>query len=230
MSATVGLLGRLIYWVVVIGAALQLATLLHVVFPKLHARFGALVTRLILGAAFALAFGPFLYVFNAVFYPDRYETMMAWPHLFAFLLLIFGAIGIVMDAVSYQFTGRVTGQILVEKTDEPADVSPPELPAFAARLEPKLGTDILRLAMQDHYVEVFTSEGSQLILMRLADAIAELDGLDGLQVHRSHWVAAGHVEGVERANARVSLVMTDGARVPVSRSYRAAVKEAGLLG
>ena len=226
MSDTVGLLGRLIYWVVTIGVALQLATGLHVISPALQARCGVILSRLLMGVVFAVLFGPFIYGFNALFFPERYATMMAWPQLLGFLLIIFAAIGMVMDAVSYQFTGRLS----VKAQDAPPVVEEEEVaPAFLQRLDPKLGSDLVRLSMQDHYVEAHTSQGSQLILMRLADAIKELDGIDGLQVHRSHWVALSRVKGVQRAQGRLALVTSDDAEVPVSRSYRDAVKTAGLL-
>jgi hypothetical protein len=84
------------------------------------------------------------------------------------------------------------------------------------------------LSMQDHYVEVHTDRGSTLVLLRFGDAIAEAAGVDGLRIHRSHWVARDAVAGVERRDGRMVLRMHDGARLPVSRSYSASVREAGL--
>ncbi|MBP2295626.1 LytTR family DNA-binding domain-containing protein [Azospirillum rugosum] len=106
--------------------------------------------------------------------------------------------------------------------------SPRSEPAFFARLPAKLGRDLLALEMEDHYVRVHTAEGSDLILMRLRDAIAELSGLDGRQVHRSYWVAAAAVSGVERKpDGKLTLVLRNELRVPVSRSYAANVRAAG---
>ncbi|WP_145675191.1 LytTR family DNA-binding domain-containing protein [Azospirillum brasilense] len=115
-------------------------------------------------------------------------------------------------------------------TPDNAPASPAERPepAFLARLPARLGRDLLALEMEDHYVRAHTAEGSDLILMRLRDAMAELAGLEGMQVHRSHWVAAAAVAGVERkADGKLVLVLRNGLRVPVSRSYAAAVREAG---
>jgi len=113
---------------------------------------------------------------------------------------------------------------------EPASPGPPREPAFLARIPAKLGRDLLALEMEDHYVRVHTAEGSDLILMRLRDAVAELAGLDGLQVHRSHWVAAAAVTGVERRpDGKLTLVLRNGLRVPVSRSYAAGVRAAGWV-
>ncbi len=101
-------------------------------------------------------------------------------------------------------------------------------PPFLDRIPARLGHTLLALEMEDHYIRVHTAAGSDLILMRLRDAIAELSGLDGLQVHRSYWVAAAAVIGVERKpDGKMMLVLANGLHVPVSRSYAAEVRGAG---
>ena len=100
---------------------------------------------------------------------------------------------------------------------------------FLERIPERLGRNLLHLHMQDHYVEVHTDEGSDLLLLRFRDAIRELDGLDGAQVHRSHWVARAAVAGVERRNGRIALRLVNGNRVPVSRSFAPALRERGWL-
>ena len=102
-------------------------------------------------------------------------------------------------------------------------------PRFLDRLPPEIGRDLVCLRMADHYVEAFTTEGSDLVLMRFADAVAELEGADGMRVHRSYWVARGHVTGSERENGRPTLRLTGGHKVPVSRTYLPAVRAAGLI-
>ncbi len=87
---------------------------------------------------------------------------------------------------------------------------------------------LIRIEAQDHYLKVVTTVGSELLLMRLRDAEAELEGARGLRVHRSHWVAFSGVTGRRRADGRVLLRMADGAEVPVSRAQRAAAQAAGL--
>lgn len=84
------------------------------------------------------------------------------------------------------------------------------------------------LTMQDHYVAVHTERGHALVLMRMADAIAETQGVDGLRIHRSHWVARAAVEGVERRDGKLHLRLRDGTLLPVSRSYSEAVRSAGF--
>ncbi|TXL74433.1 LytTR family transcriptional regulator [Vineibacter terrae] len=101
---------------------------------------------------------------------------------------------------------------------------------FLRRLPPELGRDLLALEMEDHYARVHTMRGSTLILMRLRDAVAELGGGSGLQVHRSWWVARDAVADVERAAGKLTLVLRNELRVPVSKTYREAVRATGWDG
>jgi len=105
-------------------------------------------------------------------------------------------------------------------------VAPPD---FFRRIPPALGRDLLALEMEDHYLRIHTSFGSDLILMRLRDALAELGASRGRQVHRSWWVAEGALAKSERDNGRNVLVLRNGLRVPVSKTFRDQVKQAGWL-
>lgn len=102
------------------------------------------------------------------------------------------------------------------------------LSLFAARLSAPLGGRLLCLEMQDHYLMVHHSGGSEMILCRMEDAARELGGL-GRRVHRSWWVAADAVESVEREGQRTLLRLSDDRHVPVGRSYRSDLREAGWL-
>ncbi|WP_209426654.1 LytTR family DNA-binding domain-containing protein [Pararhodobacter sp. SW119] len=103
------------------------------------------------------------------------------------------------------------------------------LALFLARLARPLEGRLLCLEMQDHYLVVHTTEGSDLILCRMEDAARELGAL-GLRVHRSWWVAANAVEAVERDGQRLMLRLSDDRRVPVGRTYRESLKTEGWLG
>lgn len=105
----------------------------------------------------------------------------------------------------------------------PPGDSPAALPRLIARLPEPLQAPLVRLSVRDHYVVVHTALGTETLLMRFADAMAEVDGVDGLQIHRSHWVAAPEVEQVVRRGGRTLVVMRDGAEVPVSRAFQAEV-------
>lgn len=105
----------------------------------------------------------------------------------------------------------------------------PRVPRLLSRLPLEKRGELVSLSVQDHYVEIVTLRGRALVLIRLADAMAETDGCTGLQVHRSHWVARDQVAGTRREGARGVLVMTDGREIPVSRTYMSDAKAAGLF-
>ena len=94
------------------------------------------------------------------------------------------------------------------------------------KLPPHLGREIVALRAQDHYLEVTTPKGSCMILMRLGDAVRDLEGLNGMQVHRSWWINLAHIARVEKGANGPEVVLSTGARVPVGRSYRAAFRGA----
>lgn len=100
---------------------------------------------------------------------------------------------------------------------------------FLRRIPTRLGTDLLYIATEDHYLRVTTKLGSDLILFRLSDAVAELDRTIGQQVHRSYWVARRAVASVVRKGPRTCLILTDGTEVPVSRTFLPVLRDAGWL-
>lgn len=102
--------------------------------------------------------------------------------------------------------------------------------AFRERLALKYRhADIYALSAEDHYLRVYSSAGETLILMRLYDAIRELDGIEGSQTHRSWWVAREAVTEVQRRDGRPALVLKGGTTAPVSRNYAKALKGDGWL-
>ena len=101
-------------------------------------------------------------------------------------------------------------------------------PAFLERLPIRLrGAEIYAVEAQDHYLRLHTSKGADLILMRLSDAIEELEGIEGAQTHRSWWVARDGVDDARRADGRATIRLKDGAEVPVSRTFVRALRQSG---
>ena len=109
-------------------------------------------------------------------------------------------------------------------TSEIAPAGAPELPGrFLDRLPEEIGRDVVYLKVNGHYINVNTTSGTAAVLMRFADAVAEL-GDSGLQVHRSFWVANRHVTEVARRDDRTVIRVTGGEEVPVSRTFLATVR------
>ena len=107
----------------------------------------------------------------------------------------------------------------------PAGATPARFPE---RLPMKLrGASIRAVQAEDHYLRIHTDQGSDLILMRLSDALDELEGLEGAQTHRSWWVARDAVRDVSRGDGRATLTLEGGLSAPVSRRYARALRVAG---
>jgi hypothetical protein len=121
-------------------------------------------------------------------------------------------------------------KLMAKEVPKPLPTGPAAQPSpFLARIPAKLGTGLLYLETEDHYLRVHTDLGSDLILMRLSDACGELDASFGQQVHRSYWVARHAVAGIERDGRKISLRLSNGAVIPVSRTYLSALREGGWL-
>jgi len=104
----------------------------------------------------------------------------------------------------------------------------PDSVLFLERLKGNLkGADLYAVEAEDHYVRLHTSNGSSLVLFRLADAAAALEGHEGARVHRSWWVARAAVTGATRRGAQTVLKLQNGVEAPVSRSQATALRRAG---
>ena len=109
-----------------------------------------------------------------------------------------------------------------------ASADPARPVRFIERLPPHLRSSrLIAVEAEDHYLRVHTEHGSHLILMRLSDALDELEGLEGAQTHRSWWVAKDAVQGARRSDGRATLALAQGLTAPVSRRYARALREAG---
>ena len=107
---------------------------------------------------------------------------------------------------------------------------PPPPPKFLERLPLKLrGAEVWAVEAEDHYLRLHTSLGQDLILLRLADAIDELAGIEGAQVHRSWWVARDAIAEARRGDGRATLTLKDGSEVPVSRTYAKLIRDLGWI-
>lgn len=164
--------------------------------------------------AFAAVYAGVLVALTRLFFGNA-PSIPGYIELFFYSAPIAVAVAIIVDLFR------------AEAAPETASTSPSD--RFFKRLKPALGRDLICLSMQDHYVEVKTELGAQLVLMRFADALEELADQPGWRIHRSHWVAEGGVANVRREGGKTFIVTTDDNELPVSRTYLPALRETGLL-
>ena len=149
------------------------------------------------------------------------------PRLFGFTYIISLAMtgmGFLMDRA-----GLSKDSLYDEEADNNGTARDPEH-LFLQRLPARYAqADLYAVESEDHYLRIHTSLGQELILMRLSDAVRELESMDGVQTHRSWWVARKGVASVSRTDGKVSLTLHNDAVATVSRPNVKRLKEDGWL-
>ena len=165
---------------------------------------------------------------------------LGWPGLevvmgtYFSVLVIGGAVTLLFNLVQGKGGSEVAPAASLAAAAEPEPAAPPPAPpppVLAAnplldQLPAELGSAIIALEMEDHYVRVHTMLGSALVLMRLRDAMVHVAEIEGMQVHRSWWVARGAVEDVLREGRNLRLGLARGIEAPVARAKIAELKDA----
>lgn len=218
---------RLVYWTLVQGAGWIITTCLSAFANAALVRFfSAPLIRMLIGSVFAaMPIGAVIGLANHVFFAKPVDAASVITNAFAALPLC-----IIFCFLSCLTTGYPRAPDMPEPPPaEPSSAEPPpastkEPPAILNRLPPQKRGDLLRLSVQDHYTEIVTTRGRQLVLLRFVDALREIGDTPGLQVHRSHWVAHANVISLRKAAGRFYIVTHDGTEIPVSRSRNAAVQ------
>lgn len=90
----------------------------------------------------------------------------------------------------------------------------------------EIPVDRLRyLTAQEHYVRLVLDDGEQVLhRVRFADLLAQLHASDGLQPHRSWWVAGSAIPRLRRRGARHVLELACTTEIPVARTRLRAVQ------
>lgn len=118
----------------------------------------------------------------------------------------------------------------IETKDRAKPPNPDEpSPKILDRLPTGFPNQILALGVEDHYVRVHAHDRSEMLLMRLADAIDEMSGLEGMRVHRSWWVTKEAIEKPKRDGRNLRLVLINGLEIPVSRPNVTKLKQTGWI-
>lgn len=207
--------GRTVFWLCLVGTGYLLAlaaSLLIVERPRRS------VLQAIARASLSALPQTFIVSWALVqIRPGRLITLANLPMLFLAVL----AVQLVIVAVQ-SWKPAATQEIESASVTDGAAV-----PQARGRIAQSLRDDLVALEAEDHYVRIHHRSGSTLLLHRLSDAVAELDGRDGLQVHRSWWVASEAVAGTFVRGGKRWLKLLNGMEIPVSRTHLRRVIEQG---
>jgi len=204
---------RVVYWAVIVTASYSCGFLASDLVRGLAGKLPVWVRILVAGLLTGACVAAVVIVVNLAafgFLPNRADL----PEFLGSIL----AISLVITAV-----GEAIGQ---NATSTVKQANPPRL---LQRIPLDKRGALIALSVEDHYVRIQTTKGTELVLLRLSDAINEVGDTVGTQVHRSHWAASDQVDRARREGDRAILTMRNGAEIPVSRANVSKIKEAGLL-
>lgn len=235
--AQLSLPARLAYWSVTAAATYFVAvgSVALMASAWRRRRVTTLPLLALFGALAGLPVSGVVWAINAAVFPGDLQEPLPLS-LAASIVVVTALITVLLATFAHQFAmptlelaGAAAKDNLAAEPVTTARPPAPKRPKILDRLPAEQRGNLSHMTVQDHYVEVRTERGKAMLLMRLADAIAETEGVEGLQIHRSHWVAAEMVAETVRLGGRLMLRMKDGTLLPVSRSYIDAVRQAGIL-
>jgi hypothetical protein len=214
------LTSRLLYWVilVIVGHLIfsQSEKFCKWYFDKKHLN---LIVSFILTALIGSAFLTFFVEYLTQIF---LEIKLAFPDGFIFLFPKVFILGITINIFGYLLDQAKDNAFKSKELVKQENI-------FVDRLPNNLGSDLICFCMEDHYLNVYTDKGSHMMLLRMKDALVELKDYNGIQVHRSWWVALDAVQEVKKQTRKATLIMKNGIKVPVSQTYLSALKESNLI-
>lgn len=221
---------RLMYWASINIVSIVVAFLVRLVIADWLPPMSRNLQEALMPFLFSLVFTPFLQFVNHDLLRWQANTQMSTLGLFVFNALVAATILVVRRWLGFAFlVGMTPGPEASGAAVMPGGAAP-QRPRFQARLAGATGR-VMRLTVDDHYVIAFCDDGTEhRVLMRFADAVAEMEGQDGFYTHRSHWVSAHAARRGMRMDGRDMLELVDGSLVPVSRTYRPVLDARGFAG
>jgi len=84
-------------------------------------------------------------------------------------------------------------------------------------------SEIIAIKAEQHYINIWSSNGEDLVRFRFKDLDTALEGTTAIKVHRSWWVNYKKVSGWENSGRTIELTLQGDTKVPVSLANKAAV-------
>jgi hypothetical protein len=244
---------RVVFWTIHVGLALAaLYAASWLVLPRIMNSLPAWLVLLVAGIGGALLLAPAGYLVEQALPPSlrAVEDGDEWLHVFASrgwwqgivvefvesapgTLCVWVIINLPFFANRRSFGGGRdpdgTG------STEPVDLDKAEAGRYAetaraefiSRLPESLGTNVIAISSDLHYLYVYTDLGRCMILGSLQQA-AESMGEAGLRVHRAHWVARRAIVKIVKNGQQWYCLLSNDLKIPISRRNKSTV--AGWFG
>ncbi len=146
---------------------------------------------------------------------------------------VLAVLGEYLTIMSYLFTINLIIWLMIQWRHPPSELKAKEQaiepPLFMAKVPHADFNDVLAINAEGHYIRIHFATGSELINYVFKRAIDEVRAHDGIQTHRSWWVAEAAVVKAQKTGKRYQLILSNELSVPVSDTYFKPVKTLGLL-
>lgn len=252
-SHGLGFVDRTLFWTINVGlslGALYAASLL--LLPRIALLVPPWLALLLAGIAGAALIAPFGYLVELLQpeswemaddgdWLDRFEEGGVWQGIVAECFEVGPQVLIVWMAINLPFfasrptlndppgsngDGKHHGPVDIEK-DEAGQYAAEVRDEFLSEIPESLGTNVLAISSDLHYLHVYTDLGRCMklgSLQRAADAMGE----DGMRVHRAHWVARRAIVKIVKDGQQWYCLLTNDLKLPISRRKKSTV--AGWFG
>lgn len=202
------------YWASLIGVAIVLAVCIRVFFRFFVHGLKAWVEDVAVAVILSLVFGPMVLLIN------RSLTAEQAP----------GGLGVVL-CIAVVFVVAISTIALRHALINGSNVqAEAEQDRLLQRLDVAADVRIKAVSSDNHHVMILTNDGqSHRLLMRLRDAIDEIDREVGFCIHRSHWVATHAIERLHQRGSKESVELSCGAHLPVGPKYRNNLVQSGHI-
>ena len=242
VSLALDVFPRLLFWILHIscgvGGILLASYLIRLFSIEQMPVFIAITITGIIGAILSAP----CYLLLDSFYPDSppdgwldvFEAQGWWQALLAeFLevLPVFLASWYIVNLPLFFNTTQLNSSLPPDDPDDPKDIEGADSQAHRQKIRGQLyerlpkviGEEIVAISSDLHYLNVHTVLGKTLLLGSLKEYVRAF-GETGMQIHRSHWVSKEHVVKVHITGKAAYCLMSNGLKIPVSRSKRNGVK------
>lgn len=206
-------LWRLAYWGGLIAVAIVLAMALRVIFRAWFKNRSEVLEDFSVAASLSVIFGSGVVLLNRSLAQSDADMVMD-----------------VTGTIAVTFAISVSIIFLRRWMQGPLYAMRPARDRLLDRINAPAGVRLARVSSDNHHIRITTDDGEEFrILMRLRDALAEIDVEPGVSIHRSHWLALYQIAAVENHDGREVVLMLCGDAVPIGPKYRSNLVNCGII-
>ena len=251
-SRGLGFVDRTLFWMINVSLGLgALYTASWLLLPTIMHRLPAWLALLLAGVAGAALMAPVGYLVELVLpeslqavgdddWLDAFEQRGVWQGVVTEFIEVAPPILAVWMAISLAFLASKPTLNLPpgpddDKASDREEVEKHEAGQYAEDVRNEflndipeaLGTNVVAISSDLHYLHIYTDLGRCMILgslQRASDAMGE----EGMRVHRAHWVARRSIVKIVKDGQQWYCLLTNDLKVPISRRKKSTV--AGWFG